>query len=70
MQNMNANAMVDNEQWQPQTQGYSFQSSTVTYGGNDGNYYTSSTTRRTGSDGVSCNSFNIFVRVYRVLVYA
>ena len=25
MQNMNANAMVNNGQWQPQTQGYSFQ---------------------------------------------
>ncbi|KAG2248932.1 hypothetical protein Bca52824_088560 [Brassica carinata] len=53
MQNMNANAMVNSGQWQPQTQGYSFQSSTVTYGGNDGNYYTSSTTRRTGSDGLT-----------------
>ncbi|KAF3530977.1 hypothetical protein DY000_02037873, partial [Brassica cretica] len=53
MQNMNANVMVNSGQWQPQTQGYSFQSSTVTYGGNDGNYYTSSTTRRTGSDGLT-----------------
>ncbi|XP_013672091.2 uncharacterized protein LOC106376543 isoform X1 [Brassica napus] len=53
MQNMNANAMVNSGQWQPQTQGYSFQSSTVTYGGNDGNYYTSSTNRRTGSDGLT-----------------
>ncbi|CAN6921546.1 unnamed protein product [Brassica oleracea] len=53
MQNMNTNAMVNSGQWQPQTQGYSFQSSTVTYGGNDGNYYTSSTTRRTGSDGLT-----------------
>ncbi|XP_048601595.1 uncharacterized protein LOC111211895 [Brassica napus] len=53
MQNMNTNAMVNSGQWQPQTQGYSFQSTTVTYGGNDGNYYTSSTTRRTGSDGLT-----------------
>ncbi|KAF8092470.1 hypothetical protein N665_0413s0013 [Sinapis alba] len=50
---MNANAMVNSGQWQPQTQGYSFQSSSVTYGGLDGNYYTSSTTRRTGSDGLT-----------------
>ena len=56
MQNMNANAMVNNGQWQPQTRSYSFESSTVTYGGHDGNYFTSSKTRRTGSDGVSCNS--------------
>ena len=67
---MHANAMVNSKQWQPQTQSYSFQSSTVTYGGHDGNYYTSSTTRRTGSDGVSCNSFNTFVRLNRVFVYA
>jgi len=53
MQNMNVNAMVNNGQWQPQTGSYSFQSSTVTYGGQNGNYYTSSKTRRTGSDGVS-----------------
>uniref|UniRef100_M4DAY0 Uncharacterized protein n=1 Tax=Brassica campestris TaxID=3711 RepID=M4DAY0_BRACM len=53
MQNMNTNAMVNSGQWQPQTQGFSFQSSTVTYGGHDGNYYTSSTTRRTGSDGLT-----------------
>ncbi|KAL0727256.1 hypothetical protein Bca4012_023349 [Brassica carinata] len=53
MQNMNANAMVNSGQWQPQNQDYSFQSSTVTYGAHDGNYYTSSTTRRTGSDGLT-----------------
>ncbi|KAL1201675.1 hypothetical protein V5N11_006218 [Cardamine amara subsp. amara] len=53
MQNMNVNAMVNNGQWQPQTRSYSFQSSTVTYGGQDGNYYTSSKTRRTGSDGLT-----------------
>lgn len=54
MQNMNVSAaMANNGQWQPQTRSYSFQSSTVTYGGHDGNYYTSSKTRRTGSDGLT-----------------
>lgn len=71
MQSMNVNAMVNNGQWQPQTRSYSFQSSTVTYGGHDGNYYTSSKTRRTGSDGVSYNSNRICVCLCgRVLVYA
>ncbi|XP_042481416.1 myeloid leukemia factor 1-like [Macadamia integrifolia] len=37
---------------QPQARSFSFQSSSVTYGGVDGAYYTSSTARRTGSDGV------------------
>ncbi|KAL1366820.1 hypothetical protein HN51_020879 [Arachis hypogaea] len=37
----------------PQTQSFCFQSSTVRYGGANGTYYTSSTTRRTGSDGVT-----------------
>ncbi|XP_010276646.1 PREDICTED: uncharacterized protein LOC104611327 [Nelumbo nucifera] len=37
----------------PQARSYSFQSSTVTYGGANGAYYTSSTTRRTGSGGVT-----------------
>lgn len=36
----------------PQTQSYTFKSSTVTFGGSDGAYYTSSTTRRAGSDGL------------------
>ncbi|PWA38369.1 myeloid leukemia factor [Artemisia annua] len=36
----------------PQAQSYTFQSSTVTYGGSNGAYYTSSTTKRTGSDGL------------------
>lgn len=39
-------------QMQPQNCSFSFQSSTVTYGGANGAYYTSSMTRRTGSDGV------------------
>ncbi|XP_077245134.1 glycine-rich protein isoform X2 [Tasmannia lanceolata] len=38
---------------QPQNRTFSFQSSTVTYGGANGAYYTSSTTRRTGGDGIS-----------------
>ncbi|XP_065858016.1 uncharacterized protein [Euphorbia lathyris] len=38
---------------QPQTRSFCFQSSTVSYGGTDGTYYTSSKTRRTGSDGLT-----------------
>ncbi|KAL8141689.1 hypothetical protein V2J09_014721 [Rumex salicifolius] len=38
---------------QPQSQSFSFHSSTVTYGGANGSYYTKSSTRRTGSDGVT-----------------
>ncbi|XP_057419680.1 uncharacterized protein LOC130713878 [Lotus japonicus] len=38
---------------QPQTRSFSFQSSTVSYGGANGTYYTSSRTRRSGSDGVT-----------------
>ncbi|KAJ4880836.1 glycine-rich protein [Raphanus sativus] len=49
MQNMN----VNNGQWQPQTRSYVFQSSIVTYGGHNGNYYTSSKFTRTGSDGLT-----------------
>ncbi|XP_058102073.1 uncharacterized protein LOC131246182 isoform X2 [Magnolia sinica] len=37
----------------PQSQTFSFQSSSVTYGGANGAYYTSSKTRRTGSDGMT-----------------
>ncbi|KAF6137315.1 hypothetical protein GIB67_036352 [Kingdonia uniflora] len=37
----------------PQTQSFTFQSSTVTYGGPNGAYYTSSTTRRAGGDGLT-----------------
>uniref|UniRef100_A0A2N9HNY7 Glycine-rich protein n=1 Tax=Fagus sylvatica TaxID=28930 RepID=A0A2N9HNY7_FAGSY len=40
-------------QSQPQARHFTFQSSAVTYGGADGPYYTSSRTRRTGSDGVT-----------------
>ncbi|KAK4260476.1 hypothetical protein QN277_003581 [Acacia crassicarpa] len=38
---------------QPQAHSFCFQSSTVSYGGPDGAYYTSSRTRRSGSDGVT-----------------
>lgn len=38
---------------QPQAHTFTYQSSTVTYGGINGAYYTASNTRRTGSDGVS-----------------
>lgn len=41
---------------QPQSHSFTFSSSTVSYGGANGAYYTYSNTRRTGSDGVS--SFN------------
>ncbi|CAA2986980.1 Hypothetical predicted protein [Olea europaea subsp. europaea] len=37
----------------PQTQSFTFQSSTVSYGGRNGAYFTSSRTRRTGSDGLT-----------------
>lgn len=40
-------------QSQPQAHSFTFQSSSVTYGGANGAYYTSSKTRRMGSDGVS-----------------
>ncbi|KAK7330689.1 hypothetical protein VNO77_24887 [Canavalia gladiata] len=38
---------------QPQSHSFCFQSSTVSYGGSNGTYYTSSRARRTGSDGVT-----------------
>ncbi|KZV58257.1 hypothetical protein F511_01108 [Dorcoceras hygrometricum] len=41
----------------PQRQSYTFQSSTVTYGGANGAYYTSSSTRRSGSDGLTLDEF-------------
>ncbi|KAF8027106.1 hypothetical protein BT93_E0126 [Corymbia citriodora subsp. variegata] len=40
-------------QMQPQNHSFTFQSSTVTYGGANGAHYTSSMTRRAGSDGVT-----------------
>ncbi|XP_057510004.1 uncharacterized protein LOC130792496 isoform X2 [Actinidia eriantha] len=44
---------VNNTHSQPQTHSFNFQSSTVSYGGTNGAYYTSSRTRRTGSDGLT-----------------
>ncbi|KAK3128310.1 hypothetical protein QOZ80_6BG0459730 [Eleusine coracana subsp. coracana] len=38
---------------QPQARTFSYQSSTVTYGGVNGAYYTASKTRRSGSDGIT-----------------
>ncbi|KAL2321633.1 hypothetical protein Fmac_026012 [Flemingia macrophylla] len=38
---------------QPRSHSFCFQSSTVSYGGSNGTYYTSSRTRRSGSDGVT-----------------
>ncbi|RZC57821.1 hypothetical protein C5167_005119 [Papaver somniferum] len=40
------------ERTQPQTKSFSYQSSTVTYGGVNGAYYTSSSSRKMGGDGV------------------
>ncbi|KAJ9555300.1 hypothetical protein OSB04_009914 [Centaurea solstitialis] len=44
--------MMNNRRSLPQGHSFTFQSSTVTYGGANGAYYTNSTTRRTGSDGL------------------
>ncbi|XP_073134034.1 uncharacterized protein [Henckelia pumila] len=41
----------------PQTQSFTFQSSSFTYGGANGAYYTSSSTRRAGSDGLTFEEF-------------
>ncbi|KAL4592806.1 hypothetical protein LXL04_005811 [Taraxacum kok-saghyz] len=43
---------IMNHYSRPQTHSFSFQSSTVTYGGSNGAYHTASTTRRSGSDGL------------------
>lgn len=53
MQYRNAFNRVNGTQAQPQVQSFTFQSSTVTYGGGNGAYYSSSRTRRTGSDGLT-----------------
>lgn len=52
MQYRNDYNRLNNSQAQPQTRSFSFQSSSVSYGGSNGTYYTSSRTRRMGSDGV------------------
>ena len=55
MQYGNGYNRMANMQPQPQARSFSFTSSSVTYGGANGAYYTSSTSRRAGSDGVSNN---------------
>ncbi|KAI3687467.1 hypothetical protein L1987_81164 [Smallanthus sonchifolius] len=44
--------MMNNTCSNPQAHSFTYQSSTVTYGGSNGAYYTSSMTKRTGSDGL------------------
>ncbi|GER30531.1 glycine-rich family protein [Striga asiatica] len=44
---------MQNARSQPQTHSFTFQSTTVSYGGANGAYYTSSSTRRSGSDGLT-----------------
>ncbi|ESR53652.1 hypothetical protein CICLE_v10024304mg, partial [Citrus x clementina] len=53
LQHRNDYSRYNVAQHQPQTHSYTFSSSTVSYGGANGAYYTSSKTRRTGSDGVT-----------------
>uniref|UniRef100_A0A5B6Z4E5 Putative myeloid leukemia factor 1 n=1 Tax=Davidia involucrata TaxID=16924 RepID=A0A5B6Z4E5_DAVIN len=53
MQYRNDFNRVNNTHTDPQTHSFTFQSSTVTYGGANGVYYTSSRTSRTGSDGLT-----------------
>ncbi|XVE64995.1 hypothetical protein DITRI_Ditri07aG0146200 [Diplodiscus trichospermus] len=54
LQSMNSyNNSYHRQQQQPQTRSFTFQSSAVSYGGANGAYYTSSKTRRTGSDGMT-----------------
>nr|KJB20816.1 hypothetical protein B456_003G166700 [Gossypium raimondii] len=54
LQYMNGyNGSYQRQQQPPQTRSFTFQSSTVTYGGANGAYYTSSKTRRSGSDGIT-----------------
>lgn len=45
-------SMMHDTYTRPQSHSFTHQSSTVTYGGSNGAYYTSSTTRRAGSDGL------------------
>ncbi|XP_021858567.1 uncharacterized protein [Spinacia oleracea] len=51
------NNRMNNVQPPSQSQCYTFQSSTVSYGGNNGAYYTKSSTKRAGSDGVVFEEF-------------
>lgn len=41
--------------FQPEVNSFTFQSSSVSYGGANGAFYTTSRTRRSGTDGVSFN---------------
>jgi len=53
---------------QSSSQTFSFQSSKVTYGGQNGAYYTSSTTRIMGPDGVGqhINHFTLMGKFYEL----
>ncbi|XP_052208914.1 uncharacterized protein LOC127812538 isoform X2 [Diospyros lotus] len=53
MQHMNDVSSVNNAHLDPQTHSFTFQSSTISYGGANGTYYTSTKARRTGSDGLT-----------------
>lgn len=54
---LHRNEFSNIRQPQSQSQSFTFQSSTVSYGGTNGAYYTKSMTKRTGSDGVSFEEF-------------
>ncbi|GFY86225.1 glycine-rich protein [Actinidia rufa] len=58
MQYMNDFSRVNYAHSRPQTHSFTFQSSSVSYGGVNGTHYTSSRTMRTGSDGVSIVSLS------------
>ncbi|KAL9996377.1 putative myeloid leukemia factor [Helianthus debilis subsp. tardiflorus] len=51
-QSGNQHSLMHDTRPHPQAHSFTFQSSTVTYGGSNGAYYTSSTTRRADSDGL------------------
>lgn len=53
IQHRNEYNSVNNIHSHPQARSFTFQSSTVTYGGSNGAYYTKSKTMRTGSDGLT-----------------
>ncbi|XP_031268244.1 uncharacterized protein LOC116126715 [Pistacia vera] len=53
LQYSNDYSLCNGAQLPPQAHSFTFSSSNVTYGGANGAYYTSSKTRRTGSDGVT-----------------
>ncbi|KVI01487.1 hypothetical protein Ccrd_020245 [Cynara cardunculus var. scolymus] len=49
--------MINNRRSLPQAHSFTFQSSAVTYGCSNGAYYTNSTTRRTGNDGLRIEEY-------------